>query len=82
MQIPAPLTDTPPEIVAIRDAFLLRQRDVDLAQRIREANRAVEHLMRVGIRSRHPGISEGDLLRQVAEIRLGADLARRVYGPR
>lgn len=82
MPIPAPLTDTPPEIVAIRDALLLRQRDVELAQRIREANRAVEHLMRVGIRNRHPGITDTDLLRQVAEIRLGADLARRVYGPR
>lgn len=82
MHVPAPLTDTPPAIVAVRDALLLGQRDVELAQRIREANRAVEHLMRAGIRERDPGISEADLLRQVAEIRLGEDLARRVYGPR
>jgi hypothetical protein len=76
------LLDTPHEIVALRDGLLLWRSDIALAQRIREANRAVEQLMREGVRRRHPGISDEDLLPDVAEIRLGEELARRVYGPR
>jgi len=77
-----PFSDTSPEIVALRDALLRGQSSVEMAQRIREVNRTVELLMREGARARHPGLSGAELLRHVAEIRLGEELARGGYGPR
>jgi len=77
-----PFSDTSPEIVDLRDILLRGQSSVEMAQRIREVNRTVELLMREGVRARHPGLSDAELLRQVGEIRLGEELARGGYGPR
>ena len=77
-----PLSDTSRQSVALRAALLRGQSSVEMAQRIREVNRTVELLMREGVRARHPGLSDAELLRQVGEIRLGEELARRGYGPR
>ena len=77
-----PLSDTPPAVVAIRDAMLREQSSAERMQLIGALNRTVELLMEDGIRRRHPGISDAQLFRRMADLRLGDALAARVYGPR
>ena len=49
-------------------------------ERLRAITRAANQMTLAGLRSRHPGASEGELLLELARLRLGDDLARRVYG--
>jgi hypothetical protein len=46
-----------------------------------QMNRTVDTLALSGLRQRHPGASPAELRRRLADLRLGATLARRVYGP-
>jgi hypothetical protein len=50
------------------------------AERLRAITLAANQMALVGLRARHPHASEGTLLLELARLRLGDDLARRVYG--
>lgn len=48
-------------------------------RRVRELTLAVSRLAMAGLRTRHPGESEGELLLRLARIRLGDDLVNAAY---
>ena len=73
-------SDTPPEVIAVRDALLRAQTSVQKAQRVRDASRAVDLLAREGFRMRCHGITDDELRYRMAELRLGSELAAQVYG--
>lgn len=50
------------------------------AERLRAVTLAANRMALAGLRLRHPGASEGELLLELARLRLGDDLVKRVYG--
>lgn len=76
------INDTAP---ATRD--LLRRRYAvmslaDKADRLRAVTLAANQMALVGLRARHPHASDASLLLELARLRLGDDVVRRVYGAR
>ncbi|HNQ78362.1 MAG TPA: hypothetical protein PK747_07515 [Acidobacteriota bacterium] len=47
---------------------------------VAELNAAARLLALAGLRERHPGADEAELRRRLADLILGKDLARKVYG--
>ncbi len=45
------------------------------------ANAAARELALAGLRERHPGESESQLRRRLADLWLGPELAKKAYGP-
>lgn len=54
----------------------------DKAERLRAITLAANQMALVGLRARHPHASDTDLLLELARLRLGDDVVRRVYGAR
>ena len=52
---------------------------VDVAELISGASRAARTLALAGLRERHPGASEPELIARLAAITIGPDRARQVY---
>lgn len=50
-------------------------------QLLAELNRTVDALALAGLRDRYPHASPAELRRRLADLRLGPELATRVYGP-
>jgi len=48
---------------------------------VAQMNESVRLLSLTGLRKRHPGASQEELNRRLADLVLGPDLAERVYGP-
>ena len=48
---------------------------------VAQMNETVRLLSLTGLRKRHPGASQEELKRRLADLVLGPDLAERVYGP-
>jgi hypothetical protein len=72
--------DTSP---AARELISRRNREMSLQEkleRLRAITLAANRMALAGLRMRHPDRSEGELLLQLARVRLGDDLVRRVYG--
>jgi hypothetical protein len=66
-------------------AELLRRRYAAMsltekAERLRAITLAANRMALAGLRARHPHASESSLLLELARMRLGDDLVRRVYG--
>lgn len=51
----------------------------DKLRRVRELTIAVSRLAMAGLRTRHPGETEGELLLRLARIRLGDDIVNAAY---
>ena len=49
------------------------------ARAVTEVSKAVQQLSLAGIRARHPGASDGECMLRLAVLKLGRQLARRVY---
>jgi hypothetical protein len=73
--------DTPPETERVLFAML---RDVPPWQKLEmvaQLNQAGRELALVGLQTRYPNATQGELRRRLADILLGDELAARVYGP-
>lgn len=75
-----PLDDT----TAKARAFLRRRYAgmtlVEKAECVRAVTRAANEMALAGLRLRHPAASRGELLLELARLRLGNEIVERVYG--
>ena len=71
--------DTSREAEAIQIELWRRMSSVDKALAVSNASRAAQELSLVGIRLRHPGASERECRLRLAVLKLGPELALRVY---
>jgi hypothetical protein len=74
--------DTPTHIEALQITRLQQMPPWQKLALAGQMNQMVRTLAINGVRRRHPTASEAEVQRYLAEQRLGADLAARVYGPR
>ena len=72
--------DTSPEAREVLRRIYAEMSPSEKFRRLSELTLAANQLTLAGLRSRHPAESESSLLLRLARIRLGDDLARRVYG--
>ena len=75
------LNDTRREAERVQIELLRRAPAWRKMQMVDDLNRAVKRLALCGLRERHPGASEEELRRRLADLLLGPDLAARAYGP-
>jgi hypothetical protein len=74
--------DTGPEAERVL-IELLRQAPVTRKiEMLGQMNAAARQLALQGLRARHPGATEAELRRYLADLLLGPELAARAYGPR
>ena len=78
----APLTDTSPVAQAIQDGFMRRASLGEKLTQVAQLSRLVDQLSIAGIRQRHASADDEMIRHLRAELRLGRELASRVYGPR
>ena len=76
---PSP-TDTTPDVDAMRFERYAAMSPAEKAVRVVELTRAACLLALSGLRARHPGAQEQELLLRLAALRLGADAVSRAYG--
>ena len=75
-----PFGDTHPDAAALQLAIM---REMPIWRKmavIESLNETVKALALSGLRARHPDATPEQLFRLYAELRLGAELARKVYG--
>lgn len=72
--------DTTPDADAVRFERYARMSPADKAERIVELTQAACTLALGGLRGRHPGAQEPELLLRLAVLRLGAESVYRAYG--
>ena len=76
------ITDTHPEAERIL-IDLLRQAPVwRKLQMLESLNRTASHLALEGLREKYSLAAESELRRHLADLLLGPDLAKKVYGPK
>jgi len=73
-------SDTAANIDAVRFGRYASMSPVEKAGRVVELTRAACMLALAGLRERHPGADEQELLLRLAVLRLGADSVSRAYG--
>jgi hypothetical protein len=71
--------DTSAEVEAIQIDLWKRMSSIDKAFAVSASSRAAQELSLAGIRLRHPDASETECRLRLAVLKLGSDLARRVY---
>jgi hypothetical protein len=72
--------DTSAAAQAAQDALLSRATPAEKLAMVAQLSRMVDQLSIEGLRHRHPG-ADGDMIRYLrAELRLGPEVAARVYG--
>jgi hypothetical protein len=71
--------DTSPDVEARQVEAWRRMSPADRLRLVSEASRAVIELSQAGIRRRYPQASEREVFLRLAAIRLGVEIARRVY---
>jgi hypothetical protein len=76
------VNDTSRDAQEVVDRRWVSMSFAERAQRLRELTRAVNQVALAGLRLRHPGASDRELLLELAKLRLGEDLVERVYGNR
>lgn len=72
--------DTTPDVDALRFARYARMSPAEKAARVVDLTQSACTLALAGLRARHPGAREPELLLRLAVLRLGADTVRRAYG--
>jgi len=72
--------DTSPETRTVLARLYAQMSPAEKLERLRAVTLAANRLALAGLRARHPDATEGALLLELAKLRLGDDLARRVYG--
>ena len=75
-----PLDDTSDAARQVVRERLAAMSPAERIERIRAITLAANHMALTGLRMRHPSASEGQLLLELARMRLGPELVRRVYG--
>ena len=75
------LSDTHPQIEAYQVQLLREVPPWRKAHMLGQMYATVKQLAYQGLRRRHPGASETELRRRLADVLLGEDLAQQVYGP-
>ena len=74
------MRDTTAAIEAIQSELYRRMTFEQKARRVTELTAGACLLALAGLRQRHPGASEQELLLRLAALRLGAETVARVYG--
>jgi hypothetical protein len=77
---PPAITDTALEADAVRFERYRRMAPADKVLRVVELTQGACLLALAGLRARHPGAGEPELLLRLAVLRLGAELVERAYG--
>jgi hypothetical protein len=73
--------DTEPEAERVLIELLRRAPVTRKMEMLGEMNAAAHQLALQGLRARHPGATEAQLRRYLADLLLGPELAARAYGP-
>ena len=73
-------SDTHPQIEALQIELWRRASPTHKMNMLAQLNASARMLALTGLRSRHPQASEAELRRRLADLLLGEDLARKVYG--
>ncbi len=72
--------DTHPKMEALQIALWRQASPTRKMNMLAQLNASVRLLARTGLRSRYPNAGEAELRHRLADLLLGADLARKVYG--
>jgi hypothetical protein len=80
MAEPGILDDTSNDALRRMSRVYARMTPSERLRRMQQLTLAVSRLALAGLRRRHPTEGESELLRRLARIRLGADVADEVYG--
>ncbi len=78
----APFTDTSPEAERVQIELMRQAPAWRKLQLVGQLNRSLRALALSGLRQRHPGESEVELRRRLADMVLGPDIAAKAYGLR
>ncbi len=73
--------DTRPEAEQLLIELLRRAPPWRKLEMVDQMNRAVRMLALAGLRQRYPNAGPDELHRRLADLLLGSELARKVYGP-
>jgi hypothetical protein len=73
-------SDTHPKMEALQIQLWRQASPTRKMQMLAQLNASVRTLALVGLRSRHRQASEAELRRRLADLLLGEELARKVYG--
>jgi hypothetical protein len=73
-------SDTDPKMEALQIRLWREATPGRKMEMVAELNSAARLLALSGLRERHPHAGEGELRRRLADLLLGEDLARKVYG--
>jgi hypothetical protein len=73
-------SDTDPKMEALQIDLLRRATPLRKMEMLVNLNASARELALAGLRRRFPKASEGELRRRLADILLGEELARKVYG--
>jgi hypothetical protein len=73
-------SDTHPKMEALQIALWRQASPTRKMQMVAHLNASVRMLALTGLRSRYPNASETELSRRLADLLLGEELARKVYG--
>ena len=76
----APYSDTHPKMEALQIRLLREAPPWRKMEMLAGLNASAKSLALAGLRQRYPQASEGELRRRLADLLLGEDLARKVYG--
>ena len=74
--------DTSATALAVQDALLRRASPTEKLSHVARLSRTVDQLSVAGLRQRHPTADDEMIAYRRAELRLGRELAARVYGTR
>lgn len=80
VSLPGTPADTSAAAQAVQDTLWRRASTSERLMQVARLSRMVEQLAIAGLRQRHPADGERELLYRRAEVRLGPELASRVYG--
>lgn len=73
-------SDTHPKMEALQIQLLRQASPTRKMNMLAQLNASAHLLALTGLRSRYPSASETELRRKLADLLLGEDLARKVYG--
>ena len=73
-------TDTHPKMEALQIELLRQVPGWRKLEMLVSLNAATRQLALIGLRKRHPNASDDEIQRRLADLLLGEDLARKVYG--
>jgi hypothetical protein len=79
--MPSAPDDTHPDARAVLSRRYAAMTPAEKLARVRDLSVSVATLALAGLRTRHPGESEAQLLRRLASLRLGERVAAAAYGP-